>query len=224
VPTVAPTTVAPSKRSPKAAKRSKTSSPTPNQAVVVTNSTPANISQPSDTSTANSADANVIPPSVIASPIVPIPSDDLSTCYPNAKKLKLQSATGEKIGAVAIEAYSYGIDVASGKSITMSQNDENPWLEIDFEALFSIEKIQMRSPWCQSSTDSCLCHLSGSTLSLFDGSTAVWTKVLDYVCDATSTLEYIVEPDVRFCSSEEVRLFWLFLFFLSRSIFHRTLR
>jgi hypothetical protein len=213
VPTVAP----------KAAKRSKTSSPTPNQAVVVTNSTPANIFQPSDTSIADSADVNAVPPSVIASPTAPIVSDDLSTCYPSAKKLKLQSATGEKIGAVAIEAYSYGIDVASGKSITMSQNDENPWLEIDFEALFSIEKIQMRSPWCQSSTDSCLCHVSGSTLSIFSDGVAVWTKVLDNACDGTSTLEYIVEPDVRFCSSE-VRLFWLFLFFLSRSIFHLTLR
>jgi hypothetical protein len=144
------------------------------------------------------------------------------TCYPNGKKVKLQSNNGEKIGVVAIEVYSYGIDVANGKSITMSQVGGNPWLEIELEELFSIERIDIRSPWCQSSTDSCLCHLEDSTLSISGNNESVWTKVLDGACTATSTLDYIVKPETNFCSSE-VRYFFFFTYVYFTFLMHANM-
>ncbi|KAL7516412.1 hypothetical protein ACHAWX_001432 [Stephanocyclus meneghinianus] len=143
----------------------------------------------------------------------PTPSPTFS-CYPNASKVRLLSITGRQLHLFEVEVFSAGVNVAKGKIATQSSTFGNfhparavdgnantfchtnttgrldvPWWVVNLNASYPMELVKICNRWCGSESDvnGCLCCLSHSALSFFDGKTWVWTKVLGDTC---KTLEW----------------------------------
>jgi hypothetical protein len=119
-----------------------------------------------------------------------------SGCFPNAKKVKIQSITGEPLHMFEVKVLSSGSNVASGKSASQDSTfkgnsdkfgalkavdgkegtfshtevDACGWWEVDLGGAFAIESVKIMNRWCGNPTDSsnCLCRLSHAAVSLED--------------------------------------------------------
>ncbi|KAL3781625.1 hypothetical protein HJC23_002002 [Cyclotella cryptica] len=134
--------------------------------------------------------------------VSPAPTNSVTfLCYPIARKVKLQSTTGEQIQMFEVEVIASGLNVALSKSATQSStfgsnggtpktatdaidgdtatfshtNDASPWWMVDLEGMFLIESISILNRWCVVSSDptGCLCRLSYTTVQLLDEQNAV---------------------------------------------------
>ena len=155
----------------------------------------------------------------------PIPAPS-AACYPNVKKIKLESTTGQPIQLFEIKAYSSGgVNVAKNAYATQSStlkkffasnsvdddvatfshtNDANAWLGIDFGTSFALESINIVNRYCFSNDDApgCLCRLTNATLSLLDYNESLITSItLDNTCGQHS-VEALLYPSHSFCTVE----------------------
>jgi surface protein len=150
------------------------------------------------------------------------------SCYPNASEVRLNSLTGVQLQMIEVQVFSAGINVAEGKPARQSSTYRNfkasravdgkgytfshtndtrggdyPWWEVYLEASYPIELVKIINRWCGDESDpgGCLCRLSYSTLSLFDGEKWVVTKVLGDTC---TTLEwtYVIPTSPALCAME----------------------
>ncbi|KAL3787484.1 hypothetical protein HJC23_001134 [Cyclotella cryptica] len=137
------------------------------------------------------------------------PSVDFNLCLCPAKKIKLESTTGENIHIFELLAYSSGSNVApqglASQSSTFNNNakfaasnaidrsnttfshtaDANSWLQIDFATPMAIDKVVILNRWCMDLTDTrgCLCRLSSAKLSLLDeNDNTLNTQTLSNTC------------------------------------------
>ena len=156
----------------------------------------------------------------------PSPSNPSSVCYPNTKKIRLESTTGQHIQLFEVEAYSAGVNVAKDtsyatQSSTLKQffasnsvdgdvttfshtNDGNAWLDIDFGMNVALESINIVNRHCGSIDDApgCLCRLTNATLSLLDYNDNTITSVtLGNTCGQHS-VETLFDPSPSFCAEE----------------------
>ena len=143
------------------------------------------------------------------------PTDSL-TCY-NARKVRLESTTGENIQLFELKVTSAGVNVAlqgtaiqssdwndcftalkaiDGDESTFSHtNDSNAFLEVDLLQARSIDEVVIINRWCASAEDphSCLCRLSHANLSLVDeDGSVIATRQLGDTCGVLSISEPFV--------------------------------
>jgi hypothetical protein len=133
------------------------------------------------------------------------------TCYPTARKIRLQSSTGEQIAMFEFEAYSSGINIAlqgtatqssdrhngqllyasnaiDGNDTTFSHtNDPSASWEVDLGDVYPIESILIKNRYCGRNPNAdpigCLCRLSNATLTLLDETeSVVITKTVGDTC------------------------------------------
>lgn len=130
------------------------------------------------------------------------------SCYPNAKKLRLESTTGEPIQMFEFEAMSSGVNVALNKTAHQSStfkafnallaldgsytsfshtesNDTEALWEVDLGDSFSLESIFIKNRFCGDVNDvtGCLCRLSSARLSLIgDQDEVVLSQTLGDTC------------------------------------------
>lgn len=130
----------------------------------------------------------------------------LKGCYPEARKVKIESAAGGQVqmfelqvlssddvnialGKTASQSSTFGSKIASfavdGNVTTASStNDTNSWWEVDLGNTFPVKSVIIENHWCEESHDpnGCLCSLSEATLSLLDelgevvSAEVVWNK------------------------------------------------
>ena len=126
-----------------------------------------------------------------------------NTCYPEAKKIRLESTTGQQISMFELIAQHMGANVAlqgtanqssdrnngeildasraiDGDNTTYSHtNGSNPIWEVDLDQSHQIDSVLIVNRYCgNNSTDdplNCFCRLSNSTLALIDESDEVLT-------------------------------------------------
>ena len=144
------------------------------------------------------------------SPTVPL------TCY-NARKVRLESTTGENIQIFELKVTSAGENVALQGTATQSSdwndrftavkaidgddttfshtNDSNAFLEVELSEARSIDEVVIINRWCANAGDphSCLCRLSHANLSLVDGDgSIIVTRQLGDTCGVLSISEAFV--------------------------------
>ncbi|KAL3794097.1 hypothetical protein ACHAWO_010948 [Cyclotella atomus] len=148
-----------------------------------------------------------------------------AACYPKAKKLKLQSTTGEYIQVFEVKVISSGVNVAKDGHATQSStfkpfnasnavdnkpstfshtNDTSAWLMVDFRAFFDVESVNISNRFCNGASDppGCLCRLTNSTMSLLDENNLTVTSVtLGNTC-GQHILETLFDPSPFFCANE----------------------
>jgi hypothetical protein len=148
-----------------------------------------------------------------------------AACYPKAKKLKLQSTTGEYIQVFEVKVISSGVNVAKDGHATQSStfkpfnasyavdnkpstfshtNDTSAWLMVDFRAFFDVESVNISNRFCNGASDppGCLCRLTNSTMSLLDENNSTVTSVtLGNTC-WQHILETLFDPSPFFCANE----------------------
>jgi hypothetical protein len=131
-----------------------------------------------------------VTPKPTSSPVTPAPTTPL-TCY-NAKKIRLESTTGEHVQLFELKALSSDTNVALQGTATQSSNwgrrfrasnaidgrewtfshtnDSNAWLEVDLDSPKLLEKVEIVNRYCGDKSDSagCLCRLSKAKLLLLD--------------------------------------------------------
>ena len=82
-------------------------------------------------------------------------------------------------------------------------NDESPWLEIDLGESVPVTSVSILNRWCENPSDplSCLCSLSGATLSLIDdlGEELV-SNIIGDTCGQTN-MEFVFESSSEFCEA-----------------------
>jgi hypothetical protein len=128
------------------------------------------------------------------------------SCYPQFRKVKLQSTTGLSIHMFEFQLLSEGVNIATNGNATQSMTrrqkyashaiDENPttysltfdadaWWQVDMGATTTADSISILNRWCVDSTDpnDCLCWISNATLSIFDEEdTLVFSESLGDTC------------------------------------------
>ena len=151
-----------------------------------------------------------------------------AACYPNAKKIRLESTTGQQIQLFEVEAFSSGVNLAENAYATQSStrkgfvadkaidldastfshtDDPNAWLEVDFGTLLPVESVTITNRYCKKPSDpmGCLCRLSNVTLSLLDYDDSPITSVsLGDTC-GKHTVETLLDPSPSFCAAEVSR-------------------
>ncbi len=135
-------------------------------------------------------------------------SRSLTSCYPEARKVRLESTTGQQIQMFEFQALSAGENMALNKTATQSStlasnaasfavdgnvttfshtNDVNAEWEVDLGGTISLESVFIKNRWCgnPSDTNGCLCRLSGATLSLLnEQGEVVSAQVIGNTCGA----------------------------------------
>ena len=148
----------------------------------------------------------------------PLPRS-LASCYPDARKVRLESTTGEQIQMFELQALSSGVNIALNKTATQSStlgtksasfavdgnvatfshtDDINAMWEVDLGDVFSLESVFIKNRWCGDPSDAngCLCRLSGATLSLLnDQGEVVSVESIGNTCG-----EYDLSFDVSSCT------------------------
>lgn len=129
----------------------------------------------------------------------------------NAKKVTLDSTTGQQIQIFELQVFSSGFNIAlngkatqssswsigtaaskaiDGSNTTFSHtNDPDAFIEVDFGGVYSIESVVILNRFCKDSTDSpgCLCRLSNATMSLMDNNDdTITTRSIGNTCGITS--------------------------------------
>jgi hypothetical protein len=150
------------------------------------------------------------------------------SCYPIVTEVRLNSLTGVQLQMFEVQVFSNGMNVAEGKPARQSSTFGNlkasravdgkgntfshtndarsgdyPWWEVNLSGSYPIELVKIINRWCGDPSDpnSCLCRLSYSALSLFDGDKWVMTEVVGDTC-ATLEWTYAVHTSSAFCAAE----------------------
>ncbi|KAL3785889.1 hypothetical protein HJC23_008777 [Cyclotella cryptica] len=130
-----------------------------------------------------------------------------ASCYPQARKVKIESAAGDRIqifelkvlssenGNIALnktasQSSTFGTKSAAfaldGDVTTSSQTyDTDAWWEVDLGNTFLVKSVIIENKWCEESHDpnGCLCKLSEATLSLLnDDGDVVSAEVIGNKC------------------------------------------
>ena len=81
--------------------------------------------------------------------------------------------------------------------------DETSWLEIDLGESVPVASVSILNRWCENSSDptSCLCSLTGASLSLIDESGEELTSNLIGDTCGQSTLEFVFDSSPEFCEA-----------------------
>ncbi len=116
----------------------------------------------------------------------------LASCHPEARKVKIDSITGEQIQMFEVQILSsddvnIALNKAASQSSTLGTNaahfsvdgdlttfshtdDDNASWEVDLGSTYSLKSVMIKNRWCDDSSDpnGCLCKLSGAMLSLLN--------------------------------------------------------
>ena len=116
----------------------------------------------------------------------------LASCYPEARKVKIASTTGEQIQMLELQILSSeNVNIALNKTASQSStlgtnsaslavdgdlttfshtDDANASWEVDLGSAFSLQSVMINNRWCGDFSDpnGCLCRLSGATLTLLN--------------------------------------------------------
>ena len=147
----------------------------------------------SETFTSGSSCPTRSPTSSPTSSATEIPTHSSTVpCHPSARKIRLESTTGQQLQMFELRAISSAINVAMNKSATQSSdlrdqfgasnavdgnnltfshtNDANAYFEVDLGSTFEIESVEIVNRWCKNEADQngCLCRLSYANLTLLD--------------------------------------------------------
>ena len=128
------------------------------------------------------------------------------TCTHSARKIKIQSTTGEPLSFREVRVFSGNDNIAIGKTAIQSSDlnedsdaskavdgkwstmattgdDCSTWWEVDLEESTPINKVQIVNPKCADDS-SCSCKLSHAVISLVDADgETVSAKVVGDTCD-----------------------------------------
>ncbi|KAL3778345.1 hypothetical protein HJC23_013805 [Cyclotella cryptica] len=151
-------------------------------------------------------------------------SPSLTSCSPKAKKVKVESTTGEQLQMFEFQVFSSGINIAPGKTAIQSSsysgfyaslaidgnlntfshtNDDNSWWILDLEGMVSIDSISIANRFCGSPSDSngCLCRLSYASVQLLNHQDAVVAE--GYIGDTCGELQLSWDlSSSEFCGTE----------------------
>ena len=157
-----------------------------------------------------------------------IPSRSLTSddCYyPNAKKVRMESTTGEvlsmfELQAISIDDSNVALNGAASQSSTLNTksaslaidgdattfshtatDDLDASWEVDLGSMTSLKSIEIKNRWCgdQSDPHGCLCRLSGATMLLLDDQDlVVATKTMGNTCQV-----HDLSFDLSTCPSTE---------------------
>ena len=169
-------------------------------------------------------------------------------CFPNARIVKFQQpSTKDPIQLFEVMvADSTGTNVASGKTARQSStytsrsgehypapnvidgdastfsrtNDETPWLEIDLGESVPVTSVSVLNRWCENSSDptSCLCSLTGASLSLIDESGEELTSNLIGDTCGKPTLEFVFDSSPEFCKAAVSLTLWFLCDTMSNAV------
>lgn len=116
----------------------------------------------------------------------------LTSCYPEVRKVKIDSTTGEQIQIFELQVYSSdNVNVALNKTASQSStfetnlasfavdgdmttfshtDDAKASWEVDLGSTFSLKSVMITNRWCGESSDpnACLCRLSGAMLTFLN--------------------------------------------------------
>ena len=136
------------------------------------------------------------------------------SCHKSARKVRLESTTGQQLQFFELRVFSSAINVAlnkyatqsstlrdnfaaskavDGESLTFSHtNDINPYFEVDLGNTFEIESVEIVNRWCMDENDpnGCLCRLSSANLKLLDeNNSIVASRMLGNTCNDKIVVE-----------------------------------